>query len=582
MAERKGSGSGRRIVFRGAELRAEDVERIRGLVARHAQETRQDIARRASRLFGWREPSGKWAVSSCRLLLARLEGRQLITLPAPRRKGNFFERRRAALPSVDEGPATAVSGVAARGAPLEVRPVRAGERQAWRQDMARWHYLGDCNLVGESLRYVAVMGGQRVAWLGWAAAALRNGARDQYLGWDREQKARRLHLVVNNVRFLMLPAAAGAGVRASQVLAANVRRLSTDWQVAHGHRVLLAETFVDRQRFRGTCYRASNWLYVGETQGFSRRGRRYTPNGCPKAVFVYPLERHARHWLCAACWGGAEGWGGEGRQMLNVERIALAGEDGLLALLAGVIDPRKRRGIRHPLLTVLAISVCGILSGARSFAAIAQWALDLTPEQLHRFGSPRRRPPSEPTIRRVLQSIDAPAVDERLGRWTCKHGMLAGQALAIDGKTARGSGDGAHKPFHLVSAVVHGSGLVVAQQRVDDKTNEITSVEPLLEGIDLTGAVVTGDALFTQQKIARFVVEEKQADYLFMLKDNQPTLRDEIERLPREAFSPSGALHRRERTRAHRRALPVGDHAGPQLCGFPVPAPGPAHRTPHQ
>lgn len=543
-AERRRGGLRKRIVFRGRELGAEDIERIRGLVDRHAQETRQDMARRASRIFGWREPSGKWAVSSCRLLLARLERQGLITLPAPRRKGNFFERRRAAAPAADEGAALAMTGVVTMGAPLEVRPVLAGERQAWRQDMARWHYLGDCNLVGESLRYVAVVGAQRVAWLGWAAAALRNGPRDQYIGWDREQKARRLHLVVNNVRFLMLPQAARAGVCASQVLAANVRRLSADWQVAHGHRLLLAETFVDSRRFRGTCYRASNWLYLGETQGFSRCGKRYAPNGCPKSVFVYPLERQAYHWLCAAHWRGDWRGGGE-REMLKVERIALAGEDGLLALLAGVIDPRKRRGVRHPLLTVLAISVCGILSGARSFAAIAQWALELAPEQLQRFGSPRRRPPSEPTIRRVLQSVDAQAVDERLGRWTCTHGMLAGQALAIDGKTARGSGDGEHKPFHLVSAVVHGSGLVVAQQRVDDKTNEITSVEPLFAGLDITAAVISGDALFTQHKIARFLVEEKHADYLFMLKDNQPTLHDEIACLPREAFSPSGALHRR-------------------------------------
>jgi hypothetical protein len=430
-------------------------------------------------------------------------------------------------------------------APLEVRPVLPGERNAWRQDMARWHYLGDCNLVGESLCYVALVGPRPVARLGWAAAALHNGPRDQYLGWDREQKARRLHLVVNNVRFLMLPAAARAGVRASQVLAANVRRLGNDWQMAHGHRVLLAETFVDSARFRGTCYRASNWRYLGQTQGFSRRGMRYAPNGCPKSVLVYPLQRQARQWLCAAeSWGDHRGGGG-GVEMLNVDRIALAGEEGLLALLAGVVDPRKRRGVRHPLLTVLAISVCGILCGARSFAAIAQWAMELTPEQWPRFGSKRRRPPSEPTIRRVLQSVEAKAVDERLGRWTFHHGVLAGQALAIDGKALRGSGDDAHKPFHLVSAVVHGSGLVVAQHRVDDKTNEITSVAPLFEGLDITDAVVSGAAIFTQQTIARFLVEETHADYLFMLKDNQPTLRSEIESLPREAFSPSRALHRR-------------------------------------
>jgi len=547
--ERRRVGFGKRIVFRGRNLGADDIERIQRIADGHREETRQDIAQRVSRRFGWREPSGKWAVSSCRLLLARLERRALITLPAPRRKGNFFERRRAAAACAQEAGLLADTGAAAElaevDAPLEVRPVLPGERSAWRQDMARGHYLGDCNLVGESLRYVAMVGRRPVARLGWAAAALHNGPRDQYLGWDREQKARRLHLVVNNVRFLMLPDAARAGVHASQVLAANLRRLGNDWQMAHGHRVLLAETFVDSARFRGTCYRASNWLYLGQTQGFSRRGMRYASNGCPKSVFVYPLQRQARQWLCApASWVDHRGGGGGG-EMLNVDRIPLVSEDGLLALLAGVIDPRKPRGVRHPLLTVLAISVCGILCGARSFAAIAQWALELTPEQLQRFGSKRRRPPSEPTIRRVLQSIEAKAVDERLGQWTFQRGRAAGQAMAMDGKTLCGSGDDQHKPLHLVSAVVHGTGLVVAQHRVDDKTNEITSVEPLFEGLDITDAVVSGDAIFTQQAIARFLVEEKHADYLLMLKDNQPTLRSEIESLPREAFSPSSALHRR-------------------------------------
>jgi hypothetical protein len=479
-----------------------------------------------------------------------MERRGLITLPARRRKGNFYDRRRVAAdlcwelgpPVVTEG---SVAELAEVGPQLEVRPILPAERRAWRRDMARWHYLGDGNWVGESLRYVALVGRQPVAWLGWASAALRNGPRDRSIGWDRERKARRLHLVANNARFLMLAGAADAGVCASQVLAANLCRLSEDWQAAYGHPVLLAETFVDSGRFRGTCYRASNWRYLGETQGFSRRGMHYAPNGCPKSVFVYPLARRACQWL-----GGPQDWvdrrGGRGGVgMLNVDRIALAGADGLLELLAGVIDPRKRRGVRHPLLTVLALSVCGILCGARSFAAIAQWASDLTPEQLERFGSKRRRPPSEPTIRRVLQSIEAKAVDEKLGGWTFEHGLAAGAAMAIDGKTQRGSGDGTHKPFHLVSAVVHGSGLVVAQHRVDDKTNEITSVEPLFEGRDIAQSVITGDAMFAQHKIARFLVEEKAADYFFMLKDNQPTLRSEIESLPMEAFSPSRPLHRR-------------------------------------
>ena len=544
--ERARVGLGKRIVFRGRDLDRQDVERIRGVVDRHREETRQDLARRVSRTFGWRDSSGKWAVDSCRLLLVRLERRGLIALPAPRRKGNFFERRRAvAEPAHDSGQAVAAPGVVEVGAPLLVRPILPVERSAWRLDMARRHYLGDPTLVGESMRYVALVGSQPVAWLGWAAAALHNAPRDQYIGWDREHKADRLRLVVNNVRFLMLPSAALAGVRASQVMAANLRRLADDWQTVHGHRVLLAETFVDSERFRGTCYRAGNWRYLGRTQGFSRRGMRYAPNGCPKSVFVYPLARKARERLCApgspVDHRGARG----GVEMLDVARIPLAGQEGLLALLAGMTDSRKPRGIRHPLLTVLAISVGGILCGARSFSGIAQWAMELTPAQLQQFGSGRRRPPSEPTIRRVLQSIEAKAVDERLGGWTFKHGMAAGKAIAIDGKAQRGSGDGEHKPFHLVSAVVHGIGLVVAQHRVDDKTNEITSVEPLLEGRDIAQSVITGDAMFAQHKIARFLVEDKEADYFFMLKDNQPTLRRQIESLPAEAFSPSRLPHRR-------------------------------------
>jgi hypothetical protein len=128
------------------------------------------------------------------------------------------------------------------------------------------------------------MGDELVALLGWAAAALHNGPRDRYLGWDADTKARRLCLVANNVRFLILPR--GRRNLASQILAANLRRLNRDWQAVYGHSVYMAETFVDVARFKGTCYRASNWIYLGQTRGFSRRGASYQPNARPKAVFV--------------------------------------------------------------------------------------------------------------------------------------------------------------------------------------------------------------------------------------------------------------------------------------------------------
>jgi hypothetical protein len=162
--------------------------------------------------------------------------------------------------------------------------------------MQRYHYLGSRPVVGEHLLYAAFMGSELVALMGWASAALRAPLRDAYIGWDERTKQRRLHLVANNIRFLILP---WVRVRhlASKVLAINVRRLSTDWQATWNHPVLLAETFVDATRFRGTCYRAANWVYLGPTAGRTKRGNSYLHGGSNKALYVYPLCRDAKRKL---------------------------------------------------------------------------------------------------------------------------------------------------------------------------------------------------------------------------------------------------------------------------------------------
>lgn len=131
-----------------------------------------------------------------------------------------------------------------------------------------------------------------MALIGWAGAALQAPLRERYIGWDEPTKRKRLHLVANNIRFLVLPWIRVKHL-ASKVLAANLRRLSGDWHEAWGHPLWLAETFVDTSRFRGTCYRAANWRCLGQTAGRSRHANRYGRNGVPKALFVYPLHRHA-------------------------------------------------------------------------------------------------------------------------------------------------------------------------------------------------------------------------------------------------------------------------------------------------
>lgn len=421
--------------------------------------------------------------------------------------------------------------------PLTVRLVRAEERVRWQQALAAHHYLGCPRPVGEALWYVATAGDTWVACLAWATAALKCRPRDAWIGWAPPLQWRRLPLVVNNVRFCLLPPARPN--LASRVLALTLRRLSADWEWAHGHPVLLAETFVDPVRFRGTCYRAAGWACLGVTRGFAKRNMRYVAHGHPKTVWVRPLRPGAVAALTAPfpppCAGSRED-----APMLDANRLPLQGAGGLLDLLQAVPDPRHRRGVRHPVRTVVALAVCAAVAGARSFTAIAQWAQGLSADALRRLGATRRTPPSEPTIRRVLQAVDADALDARLGPWLLQVAARPGAALSVDGKTLRGSHGRGQAPPHLLSAILHQDAVVVAQAAVPATTNEIPTLPALLAPLPLAGTVVTADALHTQAATARFLVETKRADYVFTVKDNQATLRDDIAALRLDAFPPAG------------------------------------------
>ena len=530
--QRPRSGVGTTIVFRGKELRAKDFRCIQRLIDNKFMPTRQQIARETCRLFGWRRPNGASAVRACRNLLIRLDGLGIISLPPPSRAAGGVT---PSLPRLDDelllGPTPGWPGTVADDAPLDLRPIVDKERAVFRAYMRQYHYLGDSPLVGESLRYGAWLDEELVALLGWSSATLHNGPRDRYVGWDEACHRERLHLLVNNARYLILPWVRQPNL-ASRVLGANLRRLSNDWQAAYGHPVLLAETFVDQARFRGTCYRASNWVYVGQTKGWSRHGAHYYEHGHPKAVFLYPLQRNALRQLRAPLAApGANG--GENTMTLDVDKLPLDGEGGLFSVLATVTDRRKPRGIRHSMQSVLAMATCAVLAGQRAFTAIEEWARDQPKEVLKRLGCKYRQPPSERTFRRVLKHlVDEEEVDEKLGLWVAQQQtVLKGKGIALDGKTLRGSRDGDKKGVHLLSAVLHGSTVVVAQTRVSDKTNEIPCVKPLLAELDIAGAVVTADAMHTQKETARHLVEDRKADYVLTVKDNQPTMREDIEEL---------------------------------------------------
>lgn len=214
----------------------------------------------------------------------------------------------------------------------------------------------------------------------------------------------------------------------------------------------------------------------------------------------------------------------------------LDGYRSLLECLAAVPEPRRRHGIRHRLAVVLAFAVAAVLAGADSVTAISEWAAEAPAEVRAALGARRDRrdrravAPSPATFRRVLKRVDATAAAAAFGVWLagqCSRASadLDGLVIALDGKTMRGARAGADKAPHLLAAMICGARAVIAQRDVDQKTNEITQVKPLLSDVDIRGVLVTADAMHVQRETARYLVEDKHADYLFTsVKDNQPSL----------------------------------------------------------
>ena len=407
---------------------------------------------------------------------------------------------------------------------VKVRPARREEEPHWKALIREHHYLGLDHLVGETILHVAEVDGHWVALVGWCSAALKVAVREQWIGWSAQQKQRRLKYVAQNGRFLLLSGAGQVPNLASRVLALSVRRLAEDWRRVYGHAVVLAETFVDGSRFLGTCYRAAGWQLLGESQGYGKHVMQYVEHGQRKQVWVRPL------------WRGAQGWLREpfdapalmqGASKVDLNRIPLQGENGLLAHLARVPDRRDPHGKRHDLHFILAVAACGVLAGMRGYRQVADFAAGLSEQALRRLGARpqastgRLRPPSEPTIRRTLNRIDIEAFERELGAFQRALGMS--EALALDGKTLRGSGQDEHRPQHLLAVVTHGSARTVGQRAVGEKTNEIPEAPQLLGPLDIRGQVITADAMHVQKELAKLVVD-KGGDYVLTVKDNQKTM----------------------------------------------------------
>jgi hypothetical protein len=291
--------AGALLRFRGREIGERELGWLRQTIAESGWRTLRELSRIVCVAWEWRQANGSPSEFACRDLLLRLEQWGHIDLGVRRRRGpSGSGRKRRGIPTelipIAEIPLTDAE---ANLDELVVRSIEREERLGWRVYIERYHYLGWRPPVGEHLLYAAFLDTELVALLGWASAAFRVPVREHFIGWDEPTKHRHLHLVANNVRFLVLPWVRVRNL-ASKVLAYNLRRLSRDWQAVWGHPVLLAETFVDTARFRATCYRAANWNYLGHTAGRTKRGYQYLNHGAPKAVFVYELHARACQLLC--------------------------------------------------------------------------------------------------------------------------------------------------------------------------------------------------------------------------------------------------------------------------------------------
>jgi hypothetical protein len=284
------------MVIQGRSISLEDVAHVQELISSHPGWNRTRISRELCREWEWFNRLGQMKDMACRTLLLKLEALGYVTLPKRQRPSPNASRNRTIQAVFHD--TTPIEGSLRELMPVSIEVVKdTGSLSLFGFLLSRYHYLGYSGSVGENMKYlVCDCRGRPVSCVLFGSAAWKVGCRDSYIGWDRAQRPQRLHLVTNNMRFLLLPWVRVPHL-ASHVLGRIVRRIREDWKKSYGHEVVLLETFVQVSRFRGTCYRAANWHYVGRTKGRSRNDRYNTLRVPQKDVYVYPLRARFRELL---------------------------------------------------------------------------------------------------------------------------------------------------------------------------------------------------------------------------------------------------------------------------------------------
>ena len=283
------------ITIRKRTLTKEDIEAIQATVNKHWDKGRTPISKILCQKWNWVQPNGHLKDMACREVLLTLNRKGLLKLP-PRQTSAHNDKRNRYIP-VAEVDQSLVNCKLADLPPVELKMVRGSDSEPLYNSLVHYHhYLGYRQIVGNHLKYMAFIGERPLACIGWGSAAWSVKSRESFVGWDKKVKENNLHLVANNTRFLILPWVS-VKCLASKILALNAKRISKDWLDVYHHPLYLLETFVEQNRFKGTCYKAANWIKVGQTKGTAKRGHAHLAHGIIKDVLLYPLGKNFRQKL---------------------------------------------------------------------------------------------------------------------------------------------------------------------------------------------------------------------------------------------------------------------------------------------
>jgi Domain of unknown function (DUF4338) len=283
-------------LYCGREFSHDDIQVIRRVMVENPTLRRTPLSRRLCELFEWTKANGELKDMTCRVALLRMQADGLITLPQSRISRVRRRPHFVATAATDSQPPLLrpVHELSA----LTLRPVTStATSRLWNEYMARYHYLGYTPLSGSQMRYNVFAGDELLALLSFGASAWKLAGRDRFIGWSEAQRLKNLPRVVNNARFLILPWIQSKGL-ASKILSLASRQLPDDWQQRYGYQPVLLETFVESHRHRGTCYKAANWIHVGQTVGRGKKCPVHRPIIPIKDIWLYPLRKHFARVLC--------------------------------------------------------------------------------------------------------------------------------------------------------------------------------------------------------------------------------------------------------------------------------------------